>query len=126
MDLRGAGVSVLEAAIVWLRRSDDVVRLEVELQDDGAEVEVRVLDKLFPEFIRATAPVGRPAEEAAPYYASLGLTTNLLRELGENLAPGSAALVVVVGEPWVATVEEAFGSATARVALPNDLAASSK
>lgn len=119
--LQSEGIEVIEAAIVTLK-SNNVVQLDISPEpfEHPAASDDHVIERLFPERIRSLPAVGREADSAAAYYAEIGLEANLLKELGENLAPTSAALVAVVGERWVDQAERALGTPSVR-RFPLDL-----
>ena len=107
--LKSDGVEILETAIVTLKK-DHIVQIQVDREDeDMAGGGDHIIDQLFPEMICALKAVGRQADAAAVHYRSIGLEANLLKEIGENLGPTSAALVAVVSEPWVDHAGQAVG-----------------
>jgi uncharacterized membrane protein len=107
--LKSDGVEILEAAIVTLKH-DHIVQIQVDREGEettggGSDI----IEQLFPERICALAAVGKQADAAAVHFRSMGLEANLLKEIGENLGPTSAALVAVVSEPWVDHAGQALG-----------------
>lgn len=107
------GVEFIGAAIVTLEGSDGGLRLNVDPQiEPGAEEGALFLEMLFPASVRKGPAVGRQADAAASYYRSIGAESNLLKELGENLAPNGAALVLLINEHWVHDVEHALNSSS--------------
>lgn len=107
--LAADGVALIGAAIVTLEATDSSVRLKIDPQVEGTTGDgAAVLDLLFPESVRSRPAVGRHADAAASYYRSIGAESNLLKEIGENLAPTGAALVVLVQERWLQEIEHAL------------------
>ena len=61
-----------------------------------------ILGAIFPPSILALGAVGAAAGVALAHFTDQGFDNNLLKEIGENLPPGGAALVAVVEEKWLA------------------------
>jgi uncharacterized membrane protein len=57
---------------------------------------------IFPAEVLAVPSVGPAASAADAHFRDQGFDRNLLKEIGENLAPGGAALVAVLEENWIA------------------------
>jgi uncharacterized membrane protein len=64
-----------------------------------------LISSILPEGVLSLGAVGAAASAADEHFAEQGFHANLLRELGENMPPGGAALIAVIEEKWV----ERFG-----------------
>jgi uncharacterized membrane protein len=65
-----------------------------------------LLGVIFPPSILALGAVGAATGAALAHFTDQGFDNNLLKEIGENLPPGGAALVAVVEEKWLADLSE--------------------
>lgn len=65
------------------------------------------------------------AGAAVAHFTDQGFDNNLLKEIGENLPPGGAALVAVIEEKWLAGLSETLSdySSLSRFAMKPELAA---
>ena len=95
-------VTLVAAAVVTLEGTGDCLRLNVDRCVEGMSPDCGgVLDRLFPPALLSMPPVGRRADAAADHYRALGIGVNLFKELGENLSPAGAAVLLSVREPWL-------------------------
>ena len=69
-----------------------------------------VLEAIFPPSVLALRATGREADRARNHFIDEGFQQNLLKEIGENLPPGGAALVAVVDETWLTGLREKLES----------------
>lgn len=100
-------ISVVAAAVITLEGTDGALRLHVEADEERAGPNSRkFIDVLFPPSVLSLPAVGRQAAVVADHYGSLGIQANLAREIGENLPPVGAAVVVVVAEEWLMAVDD--------------------
>ena len=67
-----------------------------------------MLDTLFSEAILSQDAIGLAADDVSGHFENLGLGHNLLRELGENIPPGGAALVAAIVDQVPAAVQGAL------------------
>ena len=90
LDRRLLGQLVAEAAVVRQVGSSRRVEAEVGpgLRSGG------ILDTLFPSRMLSGDAVGVGADDAKGHFEEFGLPVNVLRELGENIPPGGAALLL--------------------------------
>ena len=104
-------VKLVSAAIVTLEERGGQVHLHLDPhnEDRGPEAQ-KLLDRLFPQEVLAMPAVGRQAGAAGKYYASIGMETNPFKDLGENLSPFGAAVLVVVEEEWITDIAGALDS----------------
>ena len=124
-DIRAAstdGISVIAAAVITLRGERDMIRLRVEPQTEGLDPDgQRLIERLFPASILAIAPIGRQADAATDYYRSIGIESNPLKEVGENLVPSGAAVLIIVFERWLKTITRILEQPdVVRISLPLD------
>jgi uncharacterized membrane protein len=98
---------ILGAAVVGSSEPAGNLRLEpaVEL-GDASSVDFAAI---FPPAILNLRAVGIDAGKASEHFEALGFGVNLLREIGENLPAGGAALVLVIAEPWIEELSEVVG-----------------
>lgn len=108
---RGA-IEVLDAAVM-IRREDSNTLQITETAEWGRKkaavvgaVAGGVLGVIFPPSILAIGAVGAVAGAALAHFTDQGFDNNLLKEVGENLPPGGAALVAVIEERWLADLSE--------------------
>jgi uncharacterized membrane protein len=82
-----------------------------------------ILGAIFPPSILALGAVGAAAGAALAHFTDQGFNNNLLKEIGENLPPGGAALVAVVEEKWLADLSDTLSdySAMERFAMRPDV-----
>jgi uncharacterized membrane protein len=100
----GHGAKVLDAAVMTM---DDSSRLQIVAMFAGAESPGK-LAAIFPPKIVSSRAIGPAADRAQEHFRALGLQRNLLKEIGENLSPGGAALVAIVEEDWVGRLASAI------------------
>ena len=108
---RGA-IEIVDAAI--MSRPEGSSRLQItETAELGGRkmaaagaIAGGILGVIFPPSILALGAVGAAAGEAFAHFSDQGFDNNLLKEIGENLPPGGAALVAVVEEKWLADLSE--------------------
>jgi uncharacterized membrane protein len=67
------------------------------------------IQAIFPPRILALKAVGSDALKASEHFEALGFSVNLLKEIGENLPAGGAALVLIVAEPWTEELRPIVG-----------------
>jgi uncharacterized membrane protein len=67
------------------------------------------IQTIFPLRILALKAVGSDALKATEHFESLGFNVNLLKEIGENLPAGGAALVLIVAERWTEELRPIVG-----------------
>jgi uncharacterized membrane protein len=77
--------------------ADESGRLQL-VSDDP---ETQVLRTIFPASVLAVRATGKQADRVGDHFLEKGFRQNLLKEIGENLPPGGAALVAVVHETWL-------------------------
>ena len=124
-------VKLLDAAVMV--RDEQSAKLKIR---ETAEVTVRkgaaggaiiggVIGVIFPPSILAIAAIGAAAGAAVAHFTDQGFKNNLLKEIGENLAPGGSAIVAVVEETWFEKASAALRgySRIARYAVDADAAA---
>jgi uncharacterized membrane protein len=82
-----------------------------------------VLGAIFPPSILALGAVGAAAGAALAHFTDQGFDNNLLKEIGENLPPGGAALVAVVEEKWLTELSDTLSdyAALERFAMRPDV-----
>jgi uncharacterized membrane protein len=68
------------------------------------------IQTIFPLQILALKAVGSDALKAAEHFEALGFNANLLKEIGENLPAGGAALVLIIAEPWTEELRQIVGA----------------
>ncbi|HEX5911635.1 MAG TPA: hypothetical protein VFY54_00755, partial [Rubrobacter sp.] len=85
---------------------DEAGRLKLlsERVQDGA------LEEIFPGSVLNLKATGREADKAQDHFVDHGFHKNLLKEIGENLPPGGAALVTVIEERWLTGFREMVGA----------------
>jgi hypothetical protein len=71
------------------------LRLLSERVENGA------LEEIFPASVLGLRATGREANKARDHFLYHGFPKNLLKEIGENMPPGGAALVTVIEERWL-------------------------
>jgi uncharacterized membrane protein len=71
-----------------------------------------VLGVIFPPSVLALGAVGAAAGAALAHFRDQGFDNNLLKEIGENLPPGGAAVVAVIEETWLADLPESLAGYT--------------
>lgn len=106
LDRRPITGHALEAAI--LRREEREDRLEIaEVADFGRhELSGPSIATLFPPSILALGSVGESTTAATTHFRDQGMDINLLKEVGENLPPRGAALVLMIEEQWLAELSD--------------------
>lgn len=84
-----------------------------------------LLAVIFPPSVLALSAVGAAAGAALAHFTDQGFDNNLLKEIGENLPPGGAALVAVIEEKWLAELSDTLSrySAFERYAMKPESAA---
>ena len=96
------GSTIIAAAVVTLEGSARKVRLHVEPRREGIGAESEAaIERLFPASVLAVTAVGQEANAADEHFRAMGLDANLVKEIGENLTPVGAAVVVILGERWM-------------------------
>jgi uncharacterized membrane protein len=82
-----------------------------------------IIAAIFPPSILALGSVGAAAGAAFSHFSDQGFDDNILKEIGENLPPGGAALVAVVEEKWLAELSETLAdyAALERFAMRPDV-----
>jgi hypothetical protein len=68
------------------------------------------LGTIFPASVLRLRATGREADKALDHFVDHGFHKNLLKEIGENLPPGGAALVTVIEERWLTHFRELVGA----------------
>jgi uncharacterized membrane protein len=63
---------------------------------------------IFPPSILAMTAVGSVAAAAWNHFRDQGFEKNLLKEIGENVSPGGAAVAAVVEDQWLAQAQSAL------------------
>jgi uncharacterized membrane protein len=81
-------------------------RLATSRSDDSTSG--GMLDTLFSESVLSRDAIGLAADDVSGHFENLGLGHNLLRELGENIPPGGAALVAAIVDQVPAAVQGAL------------------
>ena len=95
------GGEALDAAI--LRSKDSGIGLKVTevAQFRRGELGNQSVTEVLPRHILAHGAVGESASDATAHFQDHGLDVNLLKEVGENLPPDGAALVIMIEESWL-------------------------
>lgn len=101
-------VGIVDAAV--MSRADERRRLKIDRTIEFREAVEGQLGVIFPPTILARRAVGRDALAVSDHFAGLGFSVNLLKEIGENLPPGGAALVVVIEESWLDELRKVVGA----------------
>jgi hypothetical protein len=101
LELLSGPARAVDAAI--LRRKDPNGRLKIveRAAFHGDRQAGASIASVFPGEVLELDPVGMESNDAAPYFEDQGLDVNLLKEVGENLPPDGAALVIMVEENWL-------------------------
>jgi hypothetical protein len=97
---------ILGAAV--MSRSGTVGTLKLDSSTRMAET-CPDFETIFPHAILSLKAVGSDSLKASEHFDSLGFGVNLLKEIGENLPAGGAALVLVIAEPWIEELSELVG-----------------
>jgi uncharacterized membrane protein len=74
----------------------------------GGAVVGGIIGAIFPPSILAMTALGTVAAAAWNHFRDQGFERNLLREVGENVPPGGAAVAAVVEDEWIRQVESAM------------------
>lgn len=86
-------------AAVMSPTSDGRIRIDRTIEfREGSE---RALGAIFPPAVLRHVAKGADAPSVCDHFSELGFHSNVLREIGENLPPAGAALVVLLKEEWV-------------------------
>ena len=129
---RGA-IEIVDAAIMSRPNGSDCLQITESAELGGGKMAAAgaiaggLLGVIFPPSILALGAVGAAAGAALAHFTDQGFDNNLLKEIGENLPPGGAALVAVVEEKWLADLSETLSeySAMERFAMRPDVTARS-
>jgi uncharacterized membrane protein len=129
---RGA-IEIVDAAIMSQPKGSERLQITETAEIGGGRTAVAgaiaggILGVIFPPSILALGAVGAGAGAAFAHFSDQGFDNNLLKEIGENLPPGGAALVAVVEEKWLADLSETLSdySAMERFAMRPDVTARS-
>jgi uncharacterized membrane protein len=100
-------VGVADAAV--MSEAEERGKLKIDRTIEFREGTEGQLGIIFAPSVLAQRAVGRGALSVAEHFTTLGFKVNLLKEIGENLPPDGAALVVVVEEPWLDELRKAAG-----------------
>jgi uncharacterized membrane protein len=111
------GTELQDAALVERSGEGSQLRVVERMVPGGP------IDAIFPKAILALSAVGSPATAAMGHFTEFGFTTNLLREIGENLPPKGAAVIAVVEERWLQAVAAALSESSDLARYPLDLEA---
>jgi uncharacterized membrane protein len=109
-------IEVVDAAVMCRPRDSDSLRIceswDAEGHDCSGELTTAggILGAIFPPAILELGAVGAATDTAASHFSELGFTSNLLKEIGENLPPGGAAAVAVIEEKWLAELTETLAN----------------
>jgi uncharacterized membrane protein len=96
---------LLDAALIT---GDESGKLKIV--DGERDTEAGVIEAIFPPSVLAVKAKGREADRAHQHFIRRGFQQNLLKEIGENLPPGGAALVTVIEERWLTGLREVMAS----------------
>jgi uncharacterized membrane protein len=110
-----AGVRVLDAALMVPSEAGRIEK-DPPAEKPAPTAGAYSLASLFPAEVLDLKAMGSKAQAAAAHFREYGLETNLLQEIGENVAPSGAALVAIVEEAWTEDLEGLL-SASAGVAF---------
>jgi uncharacterized membrane protein len=128
--LRNQGViEIADAAIMSQPRGSATLQITETAELGGRKAAALgaiaggIIGAIFPPSILALGAVGAAAGAALAHFTDQGFDNNLLKEIGENLPPGGAALVAVVEEKWLAELSDALSDYTAleRFAMQPDV-----
>jgi uncharacterized membrane protein len=127
---RGA-IEIVDAAIMSRPNGSDCLQITESAELGRGKMTAAgaiaggLLGVIFPPSILALGSVGAAAGAALAHFTDQGFDNNLLKEIGENLPPGGAALVAVVEEKWLADLSETLSdySAMERFAMRPDVTA---
>ena len=114
-----------------LPRNGELVDAALMVGDDAGRLKLLsggesegALEVIFPASILRLRATGREADKALDHFVDQGFNKNLLKEIGENLPPGGAALVTLVEERWLTAFRELVGAPLGfeRYAMESDAA----
>jgi uncharacterized membrane protein len=101
LELLSGAANALDAAVLQREEPGGHLRI-VETADFRREQTSGVsVSTVFPDNVLALPSVGEATGEASAYFQEQGLEVNLLKEVGENLPPDGAALVIMIDESWL-------------------------
>lgn len=109
---RPGGIRVVESALLTL----DNGKLQIAQASArrgrrriaGGAIAGGILGAIFPPSILAMTAIGSVAAAAWNHFRDQGFEKNLLREIGENIAPGGGAVVTIVEDEWMGHLESAL------------------
>lgn len=127
---RGA-IEIVDAATMSRAEGSERLQITETAELEGSRLAATgaiaggILGEIFPPSILALGAVGAAAGAAFAHFSDQGFDNNLLKEIGENLPPGGAALVAVVEENWLADLSETLSdyAALERFAMRPDVTA---
>jgi uncharacterized membrane protein len=91
----------IDAAVLSRGGPTGHLRISERADFHGASDSARSIGSVFPPHILELPPVGQTSRKASGFFEDQGLDVNLLKEVGENLPPNGAALVIMVEESWL-------------------------
>ncbi len=124
-------IEILDAAVMSWTKGGDKLEIIETAELSGKKLAVAgaiaggVLGMIFPPSVLALGAIGAAAGAAVAHFTDQGFDNNLLKEIGENLPPGGAALVAVIEENWLAELSDTLAdySDLERFAMRPDLGA---
>jgi hypothetical protein len=110
LGLLSSSVNVLDGLILFQEEAGGQLKVAERSSAESSRTIGRSLDEVFPPRVLALGSPGAKTDDATAHFLDQGLDVNLVREVGENLPPGGAALVTLIEEGWLRDLSVRLGS----------------